>query len=143
MQVLTAAPSAVAYGGLLGDGMAAARWIAGNDVPLYPTRLWSMTTNLQPNVHSDGSLGPYSEWSSAFSGAVKLAMQNGGVVGFQAAGPKALTDCNQMAYSIDDGINNYQMRFYEAAPSQVSQCASLLLSGGGNLQSRLAARWGG
>jgi len=143
MQRLTAIPSAVAYGGLLGDGMTAARWIASNDVPAYPTRLWSMTTNLQPNVRSDGSLGPYSEWSSAFSGAVKLALQNGGVVGFQAAGPKILTDCNRMAYSLDDGMQNYGMRFYEAAPSQISTCSSLLLSGGNNLQSRLAARWGG
>ncbi len=80
MQQLTAAPSAVAYGGLLGDGMATARWIAGNDVSRYPSRLWSMTTNLQPNVNADGSLGPYADWSSAFSGAIKLALQSGGVV---------------------------------------------------------------
>jgi hypothetical protein len=81
--------------------------------------------------------------SRAFSGAIELALQNGGVVGFQAAGPRALTDCNRMAYSIDDGIRNYQMRFYEEAPSQVSQCQSLLLSGASSLQSRLAAQWGG
>ena len=143
MQQRTAAPSAVAYGGLLGDGMATARWIAGNDVSRYPSRLWSMTTNLQPNVNADGSLGPYADWSSAFSGAIKLALQSGGVVGFQAAGPKILSDCTRMAYSLNDGILNYQMRFYEAAPSQVNSCSSLLLTGSGNLQSRLAAKWGG
>jgi fibronectin type 3 domain-containing protein len=143
MQLLTAAPSAVAYGGVLGDGMATARWIASNDVPRYPARLWSMTTNLQPDIRPDGSLGPYSDWSSAFSGVIKLALQNGGVVGFQAAGPKLLSDCNRMAYSLTDGIQNYQMRFYEAAPSQINQCSSLLLTGANSLQARLASTWGG
>ena len=33
--VLTSVPSSVAYGGVLGDGMATARWIASNDVPQY------------------------------------------------------------------------------------------------------------
>ncbi|MDX6547285.1 MAG: large repetitive protein [Gaiellales bacterium] len=143
MQVLTAAPSAVAYGGLLGDGLAAARWIAINDVSRYPTRLWSMTTNLQPQVHADGTLGPYSEWSGAYAGAILLALQSGGVVGFQAAGPKLLSDCGRMGYSLNDAVQNYQMRFYEAAPSQVSLCSPLLLTDVNNLQSRLAARWGG
>jgi hypothetical protein len=48
--------------------------------------MWRVA-NLQPQVHTDGTLGPYSEWSGAYAGTVLLALQSGGVVGFRPPAP--------------------------------------------------------
>ena len=55
---LTVVPSAIAYGVLLGDQYAAAQRIAATEIPQWGDRLWSMMTNLQPKVRSDGSPAP-------------------------------------------------------------------------------------
>ena len=83
-----------------------------------------------------------SAWDSGFAGVIALAASKGGIVGFQAAGPKLLSTCNRVAYSVDDAMSTYQPLFYEAAPSQISDCSGFLLGDPGNLQARLLAVWG-
>src|SRR5207245_2102160 len=104
---LTTVPSALAYGGLLGDGDAAAQRLAADEVSRYGDRLWSMTTNLQPKVRSDGSLGPYSEWNPAAAQVMRIALQQGGIVGFQTAGNGIIDTAAKLQELVDDGVSNY------------------------------------
>jgi Beta-galactosidase len=139
MQLLTAVPSVIAYGGLLGDNQVAAQRIATVDVARYPTRLWSMTTNLEVRIAADGSVRSWASVYPKAAAAIQDALNNGGIVGFQS--DAAVTTCQQLAYAIDEGLNTYNMRFFEQ-PSSVS-CPTQLYSGTGNLQDRMAARFGG
>ena len=128
MAQLTAVPSAVAYGPVLNDAHAAAQRIVASEVPRYGDRLWSMTTNLQPKVRSDGTLGPYSEWNAGAAQTMLIALQQGGVVGFQTAGNGIIDSTAKMREVIDDGIANYNMRFLETQPETIDDFAGPLLT---------------
>jgi chitodextrinase len=143
MANLTTVPSAIAYGGLLGDGNAAAQRLAADEVPRYGDRLWSMTTNLQPKVRSDGSLGPYDEWNPAAAQTIRIALQAGGIVGFQTAGNGIIDTAAKMQELIDDGISNYNMRFLETQPETIDLFPGLLLTDPNSAQARLRARFVG
>lgn len=140
---LTSVPSAIAYGALFGDGYAAAQRIAASEVPRRGDRLWSMTTNLQPNVRGDGTLGPWSEWSPPAAQTIRIALQNGGIVGFQTAGSAIINTRAKMQELIADGIGNYNMRFLETSPEALDAYPDLLVNGPGNAQDQLFARFGG
>jgi fibronectin type 3 domain-containing protein len=140
---LTVVPSAIAYGALLGDGYAAAQRIAASEVPQWGDRLWSMMTNLQPKVRADGTLGPYSEWSAPAAQTITVALQHGGVVGFQTAGNGIIGTAAEMRELIADGITNYNMRFLETTPEATDAFPDLLLNGPNNAQQQLQARFGG
>jgi fibronectin type 3 domain-containing protein len=143
MARLTAVPSSIAYGPLLNDGHAAAQRIAASEVPRYGDRLWSMMTNLQPKVQSDGTLGPYSEWNAAAAQTITIALQQGGVVGFQTAGNGIINTAAKMRELIDDGIANYNMRFLETQPETLDQFPGALLTDPDSAQARLLQRFGG
>jgi Beta-galactosidase len=143
MSQLTSVPSAVAYGPLLNDNYAAAQRLVADEVARYGDRLWSMTTNLQPKVRADGTLGPYSEWSPAGSQTMVIALQQGGVVGFQTAGNSSITTAAQMQEVIDDGIGSYNMRFLETQPETIDLYPGQLLNDPNSAQARLQARFAG
>jgi fibronectin type 3 domain-containing protein len=140
---LTAVPSAIAYGGLLADGYAAAQRIAASEVSQRGDRLWSMTTNLQPSVSGDGTLGPWSQWSPPAAQTIQIALQNGGIVGFQTAGNGIVNTAAKMREVIDDGIANYNMRFLETSPEAVDAYGDLLLTNTNSAQNQLVGRFGG
>ncbi len=140
---LTSVPSAIAYGPLLNDGYAAAQRLAASQVARYGDRLWSMTTNLQPKLRSDGSLGPYSEFSPAAAQTITIALQQGGVVGFQTAGNGTLNTAAGMQEVIDDGITNYNMRFLETQPETIDLFPGQLLTNPDSAEARLRSRFGG
>jgi hypothetical protein len=143
MAQLTAVPSAVAYGPLLNDAHAAAQRIAASEVPRYGDRLWSMTTNLQPKVRGDGTLGPYSEWNAGAAQTMLIALQAGGVVGFQTAGNGIIDSTAKMREVIDDGIANYNMRFLETQPETIDNFRGPLLTDPNSAEARLQQRFGG
>jgi fibronectin type 3 domain-containing protein len=143
MAQLRSVPSAVAYGPLLNDGYAAAQRLVAAEVARYGDRLWAMTTNLQPKVRADGTLGPYSEWSAAASQTITIALQQGGVVGFQTAGNGSINTTAEMREVIDDGIGNYNMRFLETQPETIDLYPGQLLTDADSAWARLQARFTG
>jgi len=136
-------PSAIAYGQLFGDQYAAAQRIAASKVPQWGDGLWSMVTNLQPKVNSNGSLGTWAQWSPQAAQTIDIALQHGGVVGFQTAGNGTINTSAKMQEVIDDGITNYNMRFLETTPEAMDAFPGLLISAPGNAQDQLRARFGG
>ena len=143
MAQLTTVPSVVAYGPLLNDGYAAAQRLVAAEVARYGDQLWSMTTNLQPKMRANGTLGPYSEWSPAASQTITIALQQGGVVGFQTAGKGGVNTAAQLREVIDDGIGNYNMRFLETPTETLHLFPGPLLTDVDSAQARLQARFGG
>jgi len=140
---LTSVPSAIAYGALFSDHYAAAQRIAADETQRWGNGLWSMTTNLQPRVNSDGTLSPWSQWSPDAAQTIQIALQNGAVVGFQTAGNNIINTSAEMREVIADGIDNYNMRFLETTPEAVDAFPGLLLNGTDNAQDQLRARFGG
>ncbi|MDX6591717.1 MAG: hypothetical protein QOJ13_913 [Gaiellales bacterium] len=139
---LSSVPSAVAYGALLGDQYAAAQRIAGSEVSPGRTQLWSMTTNLQPKERADGTLGPWSEWSPPAALTIRIALQNGGIVGFQSPGAGIIDSSAKVQAMVDDGIDNYNMRFLETASETIDAYDPILISNPGSAQARLQLRFG-
>jgi hypothetical protein len=113
LTTLTSVPSAVAFGFLFADGYAGAQWIAETKVAQYPGRLWTMTTNLQPKVRPDGSLGPWSEWCPACDRALRTAIANGGIVGFQTERGRVNNTATRIRYAVNDALTRYPLRFLE------------------------------
>ena len=140
---LTVVPSAIAYGQLFGDQYAAAQRIAATKVPQWGDNLWSMVTNLQPKINNDGSLSPWSQLYPQAAQTINIALQNGGVVGFQTAGYGTINTAAEMQEVINDGITNYNMRFLETTPEAMDAFPDLLLNGPNNAQDQLRARFGG
>jgi fibronectin type 3 domain-containing protein len=142
LDTLTAVPSAIAYGALLGDQYAAAQDIARTEISAARTNLWSMTTNLQPKVRADGTLGPWSEWNPQAAQTIRLALQNGGIIGFQSPGSGVIDTAAKVQAMVDDGIDNYNMRFLETASETIESYASILIGSPPSAQGRLQARFG-
>jgi hypothetical protein len=143
MRLLPSVPSAIAYGGLFGDAYAAAKQIAANVVPKYPTRLWSMTNNLRPKVYADGTLGPYRSWDANADAALRYAIGAGGVVGFQTAGANVLDSSAKLQYAVEDALSTYHARFIETSPTIVNRDAGYLLTSTSSVQLRMQANLGG
>ncbi len=142
MEELTIVPSSIAYGPQFSDAYAAAKAIASSKVAQYPARLWSMTTNLQPKVYADGTLGPYSAWSTHAHQAIRNAIDAGGRIGFQTAGPTIINSAAKMQAAIDEGIDTYGARFLEVAPEMVDRYGGMLLTDPDNAQARMEAIYG-
>jgi len=142
MNRLTSVPSALAYGALLGDQYAAAQRLAATEISPARDRLWSMTTNLQPKVRADGSLGPWSEWNPQAAQTIVIALQHGGIIGFQSPGSGIIDTPAKVQAMVDDGIDNYNMRFLETASETIDAYDGILISNAGSAQARLQARFG-
>jgi hypothetical protein len=143
MSVLTSVRSAIAFGGVFGDGYAAAKRIAALEVGKYPTRLYAMTTNLRPKVYADGTLGPYRAWDPNAHQAMMNAIHAGGQVGFQTARSEILDTNAKFEYAVDDAISTYGIRFVETAPYQVYLEQAYLLTRTTSVQLRLQTLAGG
>ena len=94
-------------------------------------------------MNSDGSLSPWSQWSPDAAQTIRIALQNGAVVGFQTAGNNIINTSAEMREVIADGIDNYNMRFLETTPEAMDAFPDLLISAPGNAQDQLQARFGG
>ena len=143
MAVLTSVRSAIAFGGVFGDGYGAAKRIATLEVGKYPTRLYAMTTNLRPKIYVDGTLGPYRAWDPNAHQAMMNAIHAGGQVGFQTARWQLLDTNAKFEYAVNDAISTYGIRFLETAPYQVYLEQSYLLTRTANVQLRLQTLAGG
>ena len=130
-------PSVLAYGAVFGDAQAAALRIASSEVAAYPARLWSMYTNLQPQVRSDGTLGPWRNWCSKCHEVISAAIASGGEVGFQTAAGSANSTLERYSAAADDALSTYGMRFLETQPANVDKYQGYLLTGDDPLQDRI------
>lgn len=130
--------SVIAYGHLFLDGHAAALRIAADKVAQYPGRLWSMYTNLQPLVRSDGTLGPWREWCPVCHQTILAAIQAGGIVGFQTADDSILGTTAKYRAAVEDGLASYPMAFLETSHDQVDVHEGYLLEDPVPVQDRLA-----
>jgi len=139
MQELPAAnDSVMAYGHLFLDGQAAALRIAADKVAQYPTRLWSMYTNLQPAVRGDGTLGPWREWCSVCHQTLLTAIRAGGAVGLQTADDAILSTSAKFHAAVEDALASYPIAFLETSHDQVDVHASYLLTDSNPVQQRIA-----
>jgi hypothetical protein len=130
--------SVIAYGHLFLDGQAAALRVASEKVAQYPNRLWSMYTNLQPLVRSDGTLGPWREWCPMCHQTILAAIQGGGTVGFQTADDSILGTAAKYRAAVEDGLASYPMAFLEEGHDQVDDHESYLLTDPVSVQDRIA-----
>ncbi len=138
MQELPAdVPSVIAYGAVFGDAQAAALRIASSEVAKYPGRLWSMYTNLQPQIRSDGTLGPWRNWCPKCHEVISAAIGSGGEVGFQTAAGTPNSTLARYSTAADDALATYGMRFLETQPANIDKYQSYLLTGEDPLQDRI------
>jgi hypothetical protein len=142
MVLLPSVRSAIAMGGVFGDGYGAAKRIASLEVGKYPTRLYAMTTNLRAKVYANGTLGPYRAWDPNAHQAMMNAIAAGGQVGFQTARSEILDTSAKFHTAVEDAISTYGVRFIETAPYQLYLEQQYLLLDSQNVQSRLSAASG-
>ena len=135
----TGVDSLLAYGAVFGDAQASALRLAQTQVPRYPDRLWSMYTNLQPKVRSDGSLGTYREWCTACHDVMMSVTAEHGLLGFQTAGVRINDTSAKFHAAVEDGLATYGMRFLETQPLNVDSYYGYLATDPGNVQSRILA----
>jgi hypothetical protein len=124
LQTLTTTNTALALGGLFGDGYAAADRIV-RALGTGEGRLVVMTTNLQPKVVG-GQLRPWAEWNPGADRAMRTAIAQGVPVGFQTAAERIINTEAKMAYAVRDGMR-YGMRFLEVSPTMTKRYAHVLL----------------
>ncbi len=129
--------SLLAYGALFGDQQSAALRLAGTQVPRYPDRLWSMYTNLQPKVRSNGTLGTYREWCAACDQVMMRVMAEHGLLGFQTASGRIIDTSAEFHAAVEDGLATYGMRFLETQSGKVSDEYGYLVGNDGSVQSRI------
>lgn len=130
-------PSAIAYGHLFNDGQAAAERIATEKVGQYPNRLFSMYTNLRPNISNGQIVGTYAEWCPRCDRIMKMAMSKSRLVGFQSAGTSFLNTSDKLKAAAEDGLKNYGMKFFEVAPDMIDTYEPYLMTSTGSLQDRM------
>jgi hypothetical protein len=131
--------SILAYGALFGDQQAAALRLARTEVSRYPDRLWSMYTNLQPNIHADGSFGPYREWCPICHQVMMAVTAAHGLLGFQTASIRIVDTDAKFRAAVEDGLSTYGMRFLETQPANIPAEYGYLLTDPGNVQGRIRA----
>jgi hypothetical protein len=129
--------SSIAYGALFGDGQAAALEIASQKVAQYPTRLWSMTTNLQPEVFTDGSLGTYRQWCQACYNVMMEVTAAHGLLGFQTASVNINDTSAKYHAALEDGLATYGMRFLETQPDNITDYYPYLVTDAASVQTRI------
>jgi hypothetical protein len=131
--------SMIAYGALFGDQQAAALRIAREKVPQYPGRLWSMYTNLQPEVRADGSLGTYRGWCPLCHDVMMAVTGAHGLLGFQTASVRINDTPAKFHAAVEDGLATYGMRFLETQPDNVADSYPYLATDPDNVQARILA----
>ena len=131
--------SSIAYGALFADGQAAAIDIARTKVAEYPTRLWSLYTNLQPEVLTDGSLGTYRQWCQTCHTVMMEVTGAKGLLGYQTASVNINDTAAKFHAAAEDGLATYGMRFLETQPDNVNDYYPYLLTEASNVQSRIRA----
>jgi len=132
--------SVIAYGPLFLDQQASALRLAQSEVAASGGRLWSMYTNLQPNVRNDGSLATWRDWCPPCHQVMVAALDAGGVVGFQTAGAGRTDTRAKYEAAVEDGLSTYGMRFLETQPTSLDLYEPYLLTGSDPVQQRLARR---
>ena len=106
VETLSEVPSVVAYGGIFGDDLEAARRLAEENVTAHPELLWSMFTNLQPELGPDGVIvGPWSSWCPVCDGILTDALAAGGSVGLQLAATEGVDEGDELMYAIDEAVD--------------------------------------
>ncbi len=131
--------SSIAYGALFADGQAGAIDIAQDKVADYPTRLWSLYTNLQPEVLTDGSLGTYRQWCQKCHEVMMEVSGLKGLLGYQTASVNINDTAAKFHAATEDGLATYGMRFLETQPGNVSDYYSYLLTEPNHVQGRIRA----
>ena len=129
--------SVIAYGAVFGDAQAAALRIASSEIAGRGDRLWSMYTNLQPQVRSDGTLGPWRDWCGRCHEVLTAAIASGGEVGFQSVAGGANDTLQEFSSAANDALATYGMRFLETQPPNVDKYKDYLLVGPDSLQERI------
>ena len=129
--------SVIAFGTIFNDQHAASLRVAQLDVAAHPSRLWSMYTNLQPLVRSDGTFGPWRSWCPRCHDVLVAARASGGAVGFQTAAGAANNTIEKFRTAADDALATYDMRFLETQPINVDRYGEYLLTGADPLQRRM------
>jgi hypothetical protein len=131
--------SVIAWGGLFGDGHAAALRIARSEIAPNRDRLWSMYTNLQPKVTSGLPLEPWKEWCAACHEVVMAAIAGGGMVGFQAATTRNTDSKAEMRFAVNDALSRYGMKYLEINRAILDSQPEYFLTGAHPVQSRVEA----
>jgi hypothetical protein len=130
--------SLLAYGHLFLDGQAASLRISADKVAQYPTRLWSVYTNLQPAVRANGTLGPWQEFCPACHQTLLNAIQAGGTIGLHTADGAILSTTAKFRTAIDDALATYPLAFLEVNHELVDDHEAYLLSDPPSVQDRIA-----
>jgi hypothetical protein len=131
--------SLLTYGGVFGDAQAAALDLAQTEIGPNRDRLWSMYTNLQPQVTNGSITGVWKDWCPACHNVMMAALSAGGQVGFQIANTSNVDAHAEMVTAVDDAIIRYAPRFLETSRERVDAETSYLLTGTNSVQQRLAA----
>ncbi|MGZ8565956.1 MAG: beta-galactosidase [Actinomycetota bacterium] len=133
-------PSVIAYGGIFGDDLAAARHLAETNVPAHPGQLWSMFTNLQPELAPDGGIaGPWAAWCPVCDEILTGALAAGGRVGLQLAATEGVDEEDEIVYAIDDAVDRYDLHFLEVNPEIAEAFGGYLLTDPDSVQDRIRA----
>ncbi len=131
-------PSVIAYGRIFGDDLAAAQHLAETNVPAHPSQLWSMFTNLQPELSADGSIaGPWAAWCPVCDEILTGALAAGGRVGLQLAATKGVDEADELMYAIDDAVERYDLHFLEVNPEIAEAFEGYLLTDPDSVQHRI------
>ena len=137
----TGITSSVAYGFAF-TSFNTATAVESTEVPKYGDSLLTMFTNLQPKVHTDGSLGPWGTWCPPCDSLMKSAIADGGSVGFQTAAGMMTTPA-RIEYATNDAVATYHPRFIETVGSVVNKDYAYFFTAQNSVQGQLAAIWGG
>ena len=143
VEIFTEVPSVVAYGGIFGDDLEAAQRLAETNVPEHAEVLWSMFTNLQPELGPDGSIiGPWADWCPTCDEILTAALAAGGSVGLQLAATEGVDEADELMYAIDEAVDRYELRFLEVNPEIADAFEGYLLAEPDSVQDRIRARIG-
>jgi hypothetical protein len=137
----TGVMSSVAYGFAF-TSFSTATTVESTEVPKYNQRLMTMFTDLQPKLHSDGTLGPWGSWCPPCDTLMTSAIADGGPVGFQDASGAMNTQA-KIEYATNHAIMTYHPRFIETVGSVINTDYSYFFTDANNAQDQLTAIWGG
>jgi len=133
--------SSVAYGFAF-TSFSTATAVESAEVPKYGSALYTMFTDLQPKVNSDGTLSPWGAWCPPCDGLMKSAIADGGPVGFQDA-TRFMNTQAKIEYATNSAIATYHPRFIETVGSVVNSDYAYFFTSPAGVQSQLTAIWGG
>ena len=109
-------------------------------MPAHPGQLWSMFTNLQPELSADGSIaGPWAAWCPVCDEILTGALAAGGRVGLQLAATEGVDEEDEIVYAIDDAVERYDLHFLEVNPEIAEAFEGYLLTDPDSVQDRIRA----